>query len=119
MTRIRATCPSCGEVELRPADVLLRRVMDADGDLTDASCYRFSCPDCAELVEKPADERIVDLLTTGGVPVEDVRPASDRRPRHPEAPDGGAPLTADDLLDFHLALQTPDWFDALVAADPR
>lgn len=118
MTRIRATCPSCGEIELRPADVVLRRVVDALGEVTDGSCYRFSCPDCAELVEKPADERIASLLTTGGVPTEDVEHAAtvDTRPLHPEDPPAGPRLTCDDLLDLHLLLQDdPTWFDRLLA----
>lgn len=120
MTRIRATCPSCGEVELRPGDVLLRRVVDALGDVSDGTCYRFSCPDCTEVVEKPADERIVDLLTTGGVPIEDVGPAPvDERPAHPEVSVGGAALTHDDLLDLHLALQDPAWFQRISDLAPR
>jgi predicted RNA-binding Zn-ribbon protein involved in translation (DUF1610 family) len=116
MTRIRATCPSCGEVELLPADVLLRRVTDADGDVSVGSCYRFSCPDCTELVEKPADERIVSLLTTGGVEVEEVGVPVDSRPPHPEASVGGPRLTHDDLLDLHLALRDPAWFDRLLTS---
>jgi hypothetical protein len=120
VTRIRATCPSCGEIELRPADVILRRVVDALGDVTDGSCYRFSCPDCAELVEKPADERIASLLTTGGVPIEDVAPDVDDRPPHPEAPPAGPRLTRDDLLDLHLLLQDdPAWFDRLLTTTGR
>jgi predicted RNA-binding Zn-ribbon protein involved in translation (DUF1610 family) len=123
VTRIRATCPSCGEIELRPADVVLRRVVDALGEVADGSCYRFSCPDCTEVVEKPADDRIASLLTTGGVPIEDVEdPATaiDTRPVHPEAPPAGPRLTSDDLLDLHLLLQDePTWFDRLLAATGR
>jgi predicted RNA-binding Zn-ribbon protein involved in translation (DUF1610 family) len=119
MTRIRATCPTCGEVELRPADVVLRRVTDSLGDLSEGSCYRFSCPDCTELVEKPADERIASLLATGGVAVEEVGPPIDTREPHPEAPAAGPVLTLDDLLDLHLALEDPAWFDRLLTIEPR
>jgi predicted RNA-binding Zn-ribbon protein involved in translation (DUF1610 family) len=122
MTRIRAICPRCGEVELRPSDLLLRRVLDGDGTVTEASTYRFSCPDCACLVEKPADGRLAALLTTGGVPVEDVATAPRARllvTLHPEMPGEGPPLTCDDLLDLHLALEDPSWFDQLVASTPR
>jgi hypothetical protein len=118
MTRIRATCPSCGEIELRPADVVLRRVTDALGELTDASCYRFSCPDCAELVEKPADERVASLLATGGVAIEEVA-ETEPLPPHPEQPCGGPRLTPDDLLDLHLLLEDPTWFDRLLASTTR
>lgn len=113
MTRIRATCPSCGEVELRPVDVVLHLVRSDDGEVTDGSHYRFSCPDCTELVEKPADDRIAQLLTTGGVPVEE--PTQLVRPPHPEAPPDGPRFTSDDVLDLHLALADPDWFDRLRA----
>ncbi|MEX1177883.1 MAG: hypothetical protein WEB09_05435 [Nitriliruptor sp.] len=119
MTRIRATCPSCGEVELRPLDVTLRRVIDEIGEISDGSCYRFSCPDCTEMVEKPADERIVSLLATGGVAVEDVGPAVDTRPAHPETPPHGPALTFDDLLDLHELLEDPSWFDRLLATTRR
>lgn len=115
MTRIRATCPSCGEVDLRPDDVTLVVVRDGLGSVTDGSSYRFDCPDCDELVVKPADERIADLLTTGGVPVEEAdQPLVDDRPPHPEAPRPGPVLTHDDLLDLHLALAREDWFDQLL-----
>lgn len=123
MTRICATCPVCGEVELDPTDIVLHRVLDRDGELAAGSCYRFSCPECALYVEKPADAKIAALLTTGGVPVEDVPDqAAAARGRtvgatgHPEAPDPGPPLTLDDLLDLHLELEDPGWLDRLVAA---
>lgn len=116
MTRIRASCPDCGEVDLRPDEVVLRIVRADDGDVADGSLYRFSCPDCDGVVEKPADERIAQLLATGGVEVEETGPT---RPPHPEAPKGGPALTHDDLLDFHLGLQADDWFDELLASGRR
>jgi hypothetical protein len=118
MTRICATCPVCGEVELDPTDIVLHRVLDGDGELVAGSCYRFSCPECALYVEKPADAKIAALLTTGGVPVEDAPEptAAAAVTGHPEAPEPGPPLTLDDLLDLHLALEAPDWLDRLVAA---
>lgn len=110
MTRIRATCPSCGEVELRPDEVVLRRAA-----VPSEHTYRFDCPGCATQVVKPADEHVAELLVTGGVPVEEVR----HRALHPELPPEGPPLTLDDLLDLHLALGDPCWFDRLVAVTPR
>jgi predicted RNA-binding Zn-ribbon protein involved in translation (DUF1610 family) len=121
VTRIRANCPSCGEVDLRPHDVILSVVRAYDGLISDASSYRFNCPDCTEVVTKPADERIAQLLTTGGVPVEEATDAPsfaapvDDRPEHPEAPARGRSLTADDLLDLHFKLQDEGWFDELLA----
>jgi predicted RNA-binding Zn-ribbon protein involved in translation (DUF1610 family) len=121
VTRIRASCPSCGEVDLTPPDVTLRIVRSTDGLVGDGSNYRFSCPDCEEVVTKPADERIAQLLTTGGVPVEDGEPTDDEaaliealKPHHPELPAPGRGFTPDDLLDFHLLLGTDGWFEDLL-----
>lgn len=119
MTRIRANCPSCGEVDLCADDVTLRIVRSPDGEVDDASTYRFDCPDCAELVTKPADGRIAQLLSSGGVPTEETTLAEhiapvDRRPPHPEDPPGGRGFTHDDLLDLHLLLASDGWFDRLL-----
>ncbi len=111
MTRIRATCPVCGEVDLRPSDIELQIVRDVLAEVAEGSCYRFSCPTCTDLVTKPADERIARLLRTGGVLVVEPRPA----PAHPEAPPPGPRLTHDDLLDLHQLLGTADWFHGLEA----
>lgn len=116
MTRIRATCPHCGEVDLRPADVELEIIRDLDGDVTDGSRYRFSCPTCADVVSKPADARIAKLLTSGGVAVtvrQDEAQASQALEPHPESPPAGPAFTYDDLLDFHLLLESDEWLRQL------
>lgn len=113
MTKIRASCPECGEVDLRPDDVLLRVVRTADGAVDDDSVYRFLCPSCTDVISKPADGRIVELLRGGGVSVDDD---ADRFEPHPEAPPAGPTLTTDDLLDLHLLLARDDWFDRLEAS---
>lgn len=119
MTRIRASCPSCGEVDLRPADLTLTIVRDADGRVCDGSAYRFRCPTCTHVVAKPADARIADLLRTGGVKAQEAEDPfellSSLLPRHPEDPPAGPALSYDDLLDLHLLLAQEDWFDALLA----
>ncbi len=111
MTRIRATCPVCGEVDLRPTDIELEIVRDMVMEVGDGSCYRFSCPTCTEVVTKPADERIARLLTTGGVAVVEHQ----GEPPHPEDPPLGPRLTLDDLINFHQLLETEDWFHGLEA----
>ncbi|MFF9124750.1 hypothetical protein ACF09J_15825 [Streptomyces sp. NPDC014889] len=59
----RAGCPDCrGRFEL--AASALRLVIGASSRTT---FYSFTCPDCGTAVRKPAGERIVELLTGGGV----------------------------------------------------
>lgn len=121
MTRIRATCPTCGEVELRPDEIELHVVGPDPDDVRDGSSYRFDCPSCCDEIAKPADGRIARLLASGGVPVtctgdselEAIVAAGMQRISHPEGLVLGPAFTADDLLDFHELLQTDDWFDQL------
>lgn len=102
MTTIKATCGSCGEVSLSPEDIELR----VDRRDAEASFYAFTCPTCLEIVRKPANDRVVRLLITGGVVVQELRP----QPRFT-----GPRLTHDDLLDFHQLLEDDSWFDKLAA----
>ncbi|MFP5308528.1 MAG: hypothetical protein ACLGIR_03000 [Actinomycetes bacterium] len=117
MTRIRATCPTCGEVDLRPDDIQLEVVRDAFAEVAEGSTYRFACPSCDDTVTKPADERIARLLTTGGVPVSvsDTDQAAPLDPAHPEDPPAGPAFTLDDVIAFHHQLRRDDWFSDLRA----
>ncbi|MCL2551180.1 MAG: phage terminase large subunit family protein [Actinomycetia bacterium] len=59
----RAGCPHCrSSFELAAADLRL-----AIGASARTTFYSFTCPECGEAVRKPAGERIVELLTGGGV----------------------------------------------------
>jgi len=125
VTRIRANCPSCGEVDLQPLEVTLHIMRADDGLVGDGSTYRFLCPDCCELVTKPADERIAQLLSTGGVPIEEGAAFDDDAldaaieallPPHPEGVRPGPRFTMDDLLDFHRLLAGDDWFQRLTTS---
>ena len=69
----------------------------------DGSTYSFDCAGCSSRISKPADSRIVQLLISGGVKANMVRPA---RPA-PSDP----PFTYDDLLDFHILLENDDVVD--------
>jgi len=93
MTTIKATCPTCGEVDLTAEDIELRISSTEDG-----SEYGFECPMCVSLVWKPADARIIQLLISGGVRAS-VR---DEELTRSDAP----AFTYDDLLDFHFALES-------------
>ncbi|MER6108097.1 MULTISPECIES: hypothetical protein [Streptomyces] len=59
----RAGCPDCrGRFELGAS--ALRLVIGASRRTT---FYSFTCPACETAVRKPAGERVVELLTGGGV----------------------------------------------------
>lgn len=118
MTRIRANCPTCGDVEIVPAEVSLHIEHDAGSLVADHSRYRFTCPRCTSVVSKPATARVAQLLSSGGVEIEhrDVAEVVDAlMPPHPEVVATGPALTYDDLLDLHLALRGDGWFEELVA----
>src|SRR4051794_40877382 len=109
VTTIRASCPTCGDVELTIRDVTVR-VCAADN----RGSYTFRCPECRANVAKDAEPRIVDLLVSSGVRMEVWQlPAELFEPR------GGEPLTWDDLLDFHDLLKTDEWFADVIAQVDR
>ncbi|MET7681745.1 hypothetical protein [Streptomyces sp. NPDC005423] len=61
--RFRAGCPECrGRFELAAGALLL-----AIGGSSRTTFYSFTCPECGSAVRKPAGERIVELLSGGGV----------------------------------------------------
>lgn len=98
MTVIKASCPSCGDVELTPRQVRL-----VVCSVEERSFYSFSCSGCGDEVRKPAGTDVVALLRTGGVlPERWVIPAEVL-----EVHDGPV-LSSDDLLDFCLWLESAD-----------
>ncbi|MGW1842556.1 hypothetical protein [Streptomyces sp. NPDC001966] len=61
--RFKAACPDCRErFELAAGAIRL-----AVGASRRTTFYSFTCPQCDAAVRKPAGERIVELLTRGGV----------------------------------------------------
>ena len=100
MATIRASCAVCGDVELTTRDVRVR-VCTHDNRGT----YSFRCPKCRMVVVKSAEPRTIELLVASGVEMStwDL-PAELREPR------SGAPITHDDLLDFHQQLYDDDSF---------
>jgi hypothetical protein len=104
-TVIKASCHDCGDVELAVRDLSVR--VCAEGE---HGSYVFRCPTCQMSVVKPAEQRIVDLLVASGVELIQWRlPAELFETHH------GAPITHDDLIDFHNLLNQDDWFSAVVA----
>lgn len=96
MTTIKATCPVCGDVDLRPTAVTLTVAQNAGW-----ATYTFQCSSCQDLIEKTADDEVVALLSSAGVHVDHV--PDEVLERH-----FGAPVTYDDLLDLALWLENHD-----------
>ena len=101
---IRASCPTCGDVELTTRDVGVQVC-----STNNQGSYSFRCPHCRLAVSKPAEARIVDLLVSSG-----VRLTVWHMPAELEEPRVGAPISYDDLLEFHFQLQQEGWQDQLV-----
>lgn len=59
----RASCPECRTSFELSADALRLAI----GGSHRTTFYSFTCPDCGSSVRKPAGDRIVELLTDGGV----------------------------------------------------
>ena len=109
MTTIKASCPTCGEVELTPADVSLMVCSHAP-----MSYYAFHCGTCSQEVRKPADDHVVSLLVSGGVPAQVWE-----LPAEVLEPKAGPALAYDDLLDFALELGTTDFLADIAATRVR
>ena len=104
MTTIKASCPSCGDVELTPPQVRL-----VVCSVKAWSYYAFTCGTCLEEIRKPAGRDVVALLVSGGVIAEPWSVPAEAL----EAHDGPA-LGYDDVLDFALWLEhAPDPLAAL------
>ena len=102
MATIRASCPTCGDVELTTADVRVRVCINDDrGE------YSFRCPICRMTVVKTAEPRTIDLLVASGVALDTWSLPAELHELHE-----GAPISHDDLLDFHAMLED----DASLAA---
>src|ERR1700675_1571773 len=77
MTTIRTTCPRCGEVDMGPQAILLSvRQNGREGS------YRFTCPSCSDDGEKRADPKIVAVLVSAGVDI-DQSEGSEHLGEHP------------------------------------
>jgi hypothetical protein len=105
---VRATCPTCGDVELSTAAVQVQVCTT-----TTAAAYSFQCPVCRVIVNKTANERVVTALTQVGVPV-----LYWALPAELSEVKVGPPITHDDLLSFHLALTSDRWQDELAGIRP-
>jgi predicted RNA-binding Zn-ribbon protein involved in translation (DUF1610 family) len=103
---VRASCPSCGDVELTTREVQVQ-VCSA----TDEGSYSFLCPSCRLIVNKPAEARVVDLLVSAG-----VRMITWDLPAELSEDKRGPAITYDDLLAFHFELDAEDWLEHLMGS---
>ena len=101
---IRASCPTCGDVELTTRDV---RVLLCS--TTYESSYAFQCPSCRVAVSKPAEARVVDVLLASGIAL-----AVWHMPAELDEAKSGPPISYDDLLEFHFQLGSGADLDTLL-----
>lgn len=100
---VRATCPSCGDVELSVDQVqVLLCVTNA------SSTYSFRCPACSVIVNKEATDSVVESLTSAGAQL-----VAWSMPAELDEPKSGPRISHDDLLEFHLGLESDAWRDEL------
>lgn len=106
MATIRASCETCGDVELTTHDVRVRVcINDNRGE------YSFRCPHCEMTVVKSAEARTIDLLVASGVVMDTWT-----LPAELDEPKSGRPISHDDLLEFHdLVNDEGSWSQALDA----
>jgi hypothetical protein len=86
--------------------------------------YRFTCPNCSDDVEKRADRKIVALLVSAGVDIEqgdgdgggqllfDEDAAEDPRGSLPQGP----PFSIDDVIEFHYLLEDDAYIHEFLAS---
>lgn len=102
---IRASCPSCGDVELTTRDV---RVLLCS--TTYESSYAFQCPSCRVAVAKPAEARVVDVLLASGIAL-----TVWHLPAELDEVKSGPAISYDDLLEFHFQLRSGADLDTMLA----
>jgi hypothetical protein len=105
MTTIKASCPSCGDVELTSAQVRL-----VVCSVQDWSFYAFTCHTCHDEIRKPAASDVITLLQSGGVLAEVWSVPAEAMETH-----AGDAICYDDVLDFALRLQAIDDLAAALA----
>jgi hypothetical protein len=120
MTKIRATCPTCGNVEFGVHSIVVLGTTTAAGGPSAAyltsgprggsATYRFECPSCDRPVLRHAEREIIELLLSVGVPVEAPRVALESV--RSEAANLPA-FTLSDVDRLREAMASPDWFARL------
>ena len=101
---VRVQCPDCAVVRVPADQVTLRNCVD-DGRWD----YWFLCPSCGRLSAGESTSWLAVEAFAAGSALEVWHLPAELRER-PEGP----PLSLVDLVELHLALAEPDWFDDLL-----
>ncbi len=99
MATIRATCPTCDDIELTTRDLRVEVCSD-----TNQGSYTFRCPRCHMAVCKQAEPRIIDLLVSSGVKMCVWRLPRELAEARTKV---GEPFTWNNVLEFHELMQLP------------
>lgn len=106
MVTIRASCETCGNIELTTTDV---RVWVCNND--NRGEYSFRCPYCATTVVKGAEPRSINLLVAS-----DVQRGTFTLPAEMSETKNGRRISHHDLVEFQAKLHdTAAWDEALDA----
>lgn len=106
MTAIRATCPTCEDVQLRIEDLVLRICTDT----TDRR-YVFTCPACLAPTSCEIDSEGAELLVSAGVEICWWTLPDELQEAHI-----GPDFTHDDLLSFHELLADDQAISQVIAS---
>ena len=101
---LRVRCPDCSVVRVPANEVTLRNCVD-DGRWD----YWFLCPRCGRLTAGESTSWLAVEAFAAGSALEVWS-----LPDELQEPHAGPPLSLVDLVELHLALSEPDWYDALV-----
>lgn len=97
---IRATCETCGDLELTAEDLRLRMCIE-----TNQGEFRFTCPQCTKVTAKEITGPTFDLLTSAGVSCYEWH-----LPKELFETKSGPKISHDDVIEFHDALTDQDRF---------
>ena len=103
---LRVHCPDCAVVRVPANEVTLRNCAD-DGRWD----YWFLCPQCGRLSAGESTSWLAVEAFAAGSALEVWHLPDELEETH-----DGPPLSLVDLVELHLALAEPDWYDALVNA---
>lgn len=113
MARVRVRCAECGPIVLPSDRIDLVVGLGRPIELGSAH-YGFECTRCGSYFQRPVDAgTAAKLILAGVVARESPEPAPAMVP-HPESPPGGPTFNHDDLLDLHLLLDDPRWWQELI-----